>query len=855
MKLEHILLFFTLWIGPQVFGQFSDDFSDGNLDGWEGDVSNFIVNASNQLQLNAPSGSTLSWVHTPVTFSDSMIWQLYLKLDFAPSTTNQLRIYLGVNGTDLTTASGYFLEIGASGDIDPLELKYLHNGTAESVAQSADGLVALQPVELTLRVVKKNNGQWECYKLGGAIPELLFSATHDVLPLSQLTNFGFYCKYSDTRRDKFYFDNINIQEPQPDITAPSLVSLGVQDAYSVQLTFDEPIENTSATPVTHYVLTPSNSNPNTIDLNANQITLHWTNPFVSLQPYTLAISGLKDAAGNVMVPTNQNFTYVDVAYATSNELLITEIMADPTPVIGLPDAEYLEVFNNSNKVFRLSDYTLTVSSSVRNLPDELIYPGEYIVLCDPDFVSSLSPFGRTIGVDNMPTLTNSGSYLALKDFVGFIIHDLTYSTTWYKNPDKVNGGWSLEMINPFNSCSGESNWAAANNLLGGTPGTQNSSWQTTPDTEGPTLISVYASTPQTIELRFNEKLEATLMENPAAYTIQPTLGIADAMLIDPAIVQLTLSAAMQPGVVYQLYPFNAYDCLGNKKIHADTIKFGLIVDAQPGDVFINEILFNPLSGGSRFLEIINGSEKFINLNSLVIARLTSANQDLYATGLEEVLGPGEIAAFTPNPQDILSRYVVPLPNKLYKSSLPSWDDKSDNVSILVNGMVIDSLTYSSDWHHPVIADQNGVSLERVSMDVGSTISDNWHSASSLSGYATPTGENSQTLNSNPNVESPYTITNRNFSPNDDGYKDYLALQFDAGAGDEIASVWIYDREGREVQQLLSNELIGTSGLVTWDGRNKDGGVSEMGIYILFVRLWKTNGDVKEYQETCALIKR
>src|SRR6187431_3407649 len=109
--------FWAYWlITAPMFGQFSDDFSDGNLDGWQGSVPDFIVNGDQQMQLNAPSGSTNTWIYTPVTFTDSMVWELYFKLDFAPSTSNQLKIYLGLNASDLSLASGYFLEIGASGD-------------------------------------------------------------------------------------------------------------------------------------------------------------------------------------------------------------------------------------------------------------------------------------------------------------------------------------------------------------------------------------------------------------------------------------------------------------------------------------------------------------------------------------------------------------------------------------------------------------------------------------------------------------------------------------------------------------------------------------------------------------------
>ena len=155
----------------------------------------------------------------------------------------------------------------------------------------------------------------------------------------------------------------------------------------------------------------------------------------------------------------------------------------------------------------------------------------------------------------------------------------------------------------------------------------------------------------------------------------------------------------------------------------------------------------------------------------------------------------------------------------------------------------------------MIADQNGVSLERISAGAPSISPSTWHSASSISGYGTPTGTNSQNVNLETASENPFTITNPTFSPNADGYKDFLALNFLSDTGEEIASVWVYDLEGREINQLISNESLGTSGLVQWDGRNNDQQLAEMGIYVIFVQLWDAQGNVREYQETCALVKR
>ena len=74
-------------------------------------------------------------------------------------------------------------------------------------------------------------------------------------------------------------------------------------------------------------------------------------------------------------------------------------------------------------------------------------------------------------------------------------------------------------------------------------------------------------------------------------------------------------------------------------------------------------------------------------------------------------------------------------------------------------------------------------------------------------------------------------------------------------GDQIGSIRVHDLEGRAIKTLITNESLGTSAFVQWDGRNAEEVVAEMGIYVIFVELWDAQGNVKEYQETCALVKR
>ena len=79
-------------------------------------------------------------------------------------------------------------------------------------------------------------------------------------------------------------------------------------------------------------------------------------------------------------------------------------------------------------------------------------------------------FGVTIGLSNFPSLNNDADIISLYSAEGILIHSVGYTSEWFQNLSKSDGGWSLEMIDPGNPCAAFSNWRASENILGGTPG-------------------------------------------------------------------------------------------------------------------------------------------------------------------------------------------------------------------------------------------------------------------------------------------------------------------------------------------------------------------------------------------------
>ena len=121
------LLFSILVLKTFAFGQVTEDFSDGDFTNnptWSGTTSDYIVNSSQQLQLNNTIAAT-SYLSTPhqLTTLNGKEWRFYIKQSFAGSGSNYGSVFLTADNADLTLAqNGYYLQFGEAGSIDAIRL-------------------------------------------------------------------------------------------------------------------------------------------------------------------------------------------------------------------------------------------------------------------------------------------------------------------------------------------------------------------------------------------------------------------------------------------------------------------------------------------------------------------------------------------------------------------------------------------------------------------------------------------------------------------------------------------------------------------------------------------------------------
>ncbi len=523
------------------------------------------------------------------------------------------------------------------------------------------------------------------------------------------------------------------------------------------------------------------------------------------------------------------------------DVVIDEIMADPTPVVALPTNEWVELKNTTAAPINLSGWRIGDLTGVSGpMPNFILQADSFVIVSTGSAVAAMSAFGTTISVTSFPSLDNDGDQLFLRAANGKIIHSVSYSSSWYQNVVKVDGGWSLEMIDTKSPCTGMSNWKASVDTKGGTPGKKNSIDAVNNDMDAPKLKNAYTINNTTIILEFDEPIDSLKGATVSNYIIDGGITISSAITNAPLFntVQLNSSTTLQANTIYTITASNITDCKNNNIGSSNKARVGLPVEAAANEIIINEILFNPRSGGYDYAEFYNRSNKIFDASKIYIANRNSSgivSSQKLLSNLPVYIFPGDYIVITEDADNLSVNYLVQSPDKVFVlSTLPSYsDDEGDVVFLNFQGIILDELKYKDDWHFKLIDNAEGVSLERIDPDAATQNENNWHSAASTAGYGTPTYKNSQyklTQLVNVTIE----VTPKVFSPDNDGRDDIATIQYKVAEIGNVANITIFDASGRPVRNLVRNGVLGLTGYWNWDGLDDKGLKLPIGTYIYYI---------------------
>lgn len=543
------------------------------------------------------------------------------------------------------------------------------------------------------------------------------------------------------------------------------------------------------------------------------------------------------------------------------DVIIDELMADPTPAVGLPAVEWVELKNKGPAAVNLQGWRLGDEAGLSGpFPAYMLPPDSFVIVCAASSLSQLATFGPAIAVGSFPSLANEGELLYLRAG-GKTMHALRYDLNWYGNELKKEGGWSLEMMDTRDPCTGAGNWKASTADPGGSPGKLNSVHAERPPPPPPAIINVYALDSSTLMVEFAGAVDSSTGASLANYQLDGDLRLHQASmpgpLFDHAI--LRTDRPLTENRIYQLQTGGLSGCTGSRMPATEVIRTGRASEPGKEEWILNEILFDPRPNAYDYVECLNTSPRILDASRLFIGNRNSAGAVASIRPMSvkpRCIFPGDFIVLTEDAASLALQYLVKNPDRVFEvTSLPSFPDDAGTV-VLLNGRgeVTDELKYDRDWHFALVTDREGLSLERLNPRAPTQSASNWHSAGSTAGYGTPTYSNSQFRRPDP-IAATVAISPPCFSPDNDGQDDWASLQYKITESGWVANVQILDGRGRPVRSLVRNALLGLEGSWVWNGLDDQGRKLPLGVYIVYTDLFNLQGKTRQFKQSIVLARK
>jgi hypothetical protein len=535
-------------------------------------------------------------------------------------------------------------------------------------------------------------------------------------------------------------------------------------------------------------------------------------------------------------------------------------MADPLPVVLLPDQEYLEILNRTDTTISLGGWKIiSGDNKFTYFPVTELSPGAFAILCSVSDTGLFSGYGKVIGMKSFPILTDGGKSLILADSKGVMIHCVEYSSSWYGDPLRSGGGWSLEMTDIQYPFFAEGNWRASVSNTGGTPGKPNSVSSSNPDLSFMGIENVFPSDSNHLDISLSEPVAEPELVSGRIVIEGERIRSVTMKNISGREFTLVPDAPFQKGKIYRIDISNGIaDHAGNKP-EIFSFDFGLPEPPGRDDIVFNELLFNPLPGDADYIELYNRSPVPADASWLYLSSRDDVTGKMSAivpvSESSRLIMPGKFYAITTGKAATVSRYISGDYNNIFETgSLPSMPD--DKGHLLLYGRQLelcDEVIYSDDMHFSLLSASDGVSLEKVNPAGSSMSLVNWHSASGSSGWGTPGAPNS-VYSSMPAADESLQLSSTRITPDNDGIEDLLSIKMDFKGTGSVISIAVFDENGSPVRRLAENLLSAPQTYISWDGTDDNGSLLPRGIYVILVSFYTDTGRTERWKRVCSIIR-
>jgi hypothetical protein len=697
-----------------------------------------------------------------------MTWEMDVKLNFQSTDANNLRVYVYASDT-------FYIQAGNNTRRVSLYQKEADQSPKPRITgrkNLLDEPYAFVSIRLTLEegelwtLYTRKQGEQNFYEEGSYKMTSVSSKPEALMMLS--------FRYIKGRVSEYFIDNIKVThganddptptppEPEPEPTptpnpeptpmpdpTPSeegeveLLEVEALSDDELQFLFDKPVDISEAVCEIGDVGTAE------LSYGQQQTIVNVLSPetFENGHTYLVEIEGLRDSEGRWIAAQSWEITYKKEEEtpplpepANPEQVIISEVMADPKGLKAFPETEYVELYNTSETPVSLNGWSFIYDGKATVINELLLPPEGYAVIHRLGRPIHVDAPGQSLEMDKFPAaLANSGKLLQLEDAGGVLIDELYYP--------KAHPGISWERFG--DECY------LSTDARGGTPGSPN-------------------STPE--------------------------------------------------------------EAVGESKEDKEE---DFVTAVEPGEIVFNELLADPFTGGSEYVELYNRSGLPLSLSGLSIATRKADGTLSTAYSLSSIsarIESGGYVLLTKSREGVAAFYMLKSPEVVYELGLPILANASSTLVLFraSDGGVIDEVTYSSKWHDALVKDNKGVSLERINPDGNTQDANNWTSASSLSGNGTPGYQNSQYLKEDESHStgiSPPTLR-------EDGF---YSIAYRMESSGYRCRLYIYNVGGLRVAEITNNELVGISGELKWNGRSYTGNSLPTGVYILYVELYNESG--------------